>query len=298
MRPLAFNRDHQFCYGSAEKVAPGVRRITAENPGPYTFYGTGSYILGEGEVAVIDPGPEMPEHHQALCDAISRERVTHLVVTHCHLDHAGLARRFAHSCGQKILGFVHGDDWSKPLGAESAASNYRPDQGLRDGDLLEGADYRLRVLHTPGHTSDHLCLVDETNGNLYCGDHIMAWSSTVILPPDGNMGQYIKNLERLKRFDDYTFWPTHGPCITRPSQWISQLLNHRQEREEQLVGTLKKGPASPLGLVTKLYPDLDPRLHGAASQSIFAGLLYLRERELVSCGAREPARDSAFVWCG
>jgi glyoxylase-like metal-dependent hydrolase (beta-lactamase superfamily II) len=279
---MNFNHEHHFEYAVTESMGPGLARVTARNPGPMTFHGTGTYLLGRKPGLVIDPGPRVDEHRHALEQVLTKGKPTHILVTHRHHDHAGLAKPLSKATGAPVLAF--GGATKDPvfeLDGESSQNGFSPDLSLAEGDVVEGDDYRLEVVHTPGHTSDHLCFVDHRHRRVFCGDHIMAWSTTVILPPDGHVGRYIESLERLLDYPDYVFWPTHGPPISDPGSWIRELVAHRLEREQQLIDALAGAPRIVDTLVTRVYGDIDPRLAAPARASLMAGISWLLERGLI-----------------
>lgn len=226
---LALPRDFRCAYGVLEPVSPLIRRIVARNPGPFTFVGTGTYVVGHGRVAVIDPGPALAEHVESLLEALDGETVTHILVTHTHLDHSPAASVLRQRTGAPTLGFgPHGGDRDGGSVEAGADRDFVPEIILRDGDAVDGADWRLEAVHTPGHTSNHLCFALPQEAALFTGDHVMGWSTSVIAPPDGNMAAYMLALERLLTRPDAIYWPTHGgpirephaacPCAHHPSQ--------------------------------------------------------------------------------
>ena len=263
-------------YGALEPVAPLVRRIVARNSGPFTFRGTGTYVVGRGKVAVIDPGPDLAEHVAALLAALDGETVTHILVTHTHRDHSPAAATLKAATGAATFGFgphgVVGE--AVEAGADLA---FVPDHALRDGDAIEGAGWRLAAVHTPGHTSNHLCFALAGERALFSGDHVMGWSTTVISPPDGDMRDYMRSLERLRRRDDAVYWPTHGAAIADPQAHVAALIAHRRARRDAVLAALAAGPARPADLVPAVYENLDRALVGAAARSLLAHLIELRE---------------------
>ncbi|GJL80728.1 MAG: MBL fold metallo-hydrolase [marine bacterium B5-7] len=280
---MDFDRNHVFEYASAESVAPGLLRVTAPNPGPLTFHGTGTYLIGNPPTAMIDPGPPIVDHANALMTALNGQPLAHIVVTHGHNDHAGLAAMMKTLTGAAIAAFDFGASDQNThqdvnLAGETENHDFITDIPLTDGSVIEGPGYRLEAVHTPGHTGDHLCFVDHAERRVFCGDHIMAWSTTVILPPDGHVGRYIESLERLLEFEDFVFWPTHGPPVKKPATWIRQLIAHREERQLQIVSALTEQPVSADVLLKTVYRDLPPNLTGAALQSLLAGLNWLIEQ--------------------
>lgn len=278
---MNFDRDHAFEYATPEQIAPGLTRVTARNPSAMTFHGTGTYVLGEPFGAMIDPGPRLDEHRDVLTGMLGDTRPSHLLVTHRHQDHAGLARSLADALDLPVSARGAGEVADEGLGSETPAPDYQVDIALADGAVIEGADFRLEVVHTPGHTSDHLCFIEPDRKWVFCGDHVMAWSTSVIVPPDGHVGRYLESLERLLAFEDHVFWPTHGPPIRDPGRWIRELVEHRHERERQLLEELAAGPASAGQLVGRIYGDIDPRLVRAARASLLAGVAWAREKGLV-----------------
>ncbi len=268
---VRFQRQHDFDYGVAEAVAPSLVRITARNPSAMTFHGTGTYVLGDGAV-VIDPGPPLDDHLAVLLDHLEGGRPQHLLVTHHHHDHAGLAGALSRHAGVAISAHGHPGARRAGNGEEVPAAYYHTDIPLVDGDVVEAGELRLRVVHTPGHTSDHLCFVDETHRRVFCGDHVMGWSTSVIVPPDGDLGHYLASLERLLDYPDHVFWPTHGAPITDPAPYLRALIDHRRARQRQLLDELAHGPATADALVARIYAGIDPVLQRPARASLMAGI--------------------------
>jgi glyoxylase-like metal-dependent hydrolase (beta-lactamase superfamily II) len=262
-----------------EQVAPGVRRLLAPNPSHFTFTGTQTYVVGMGEVAVIDPGPDDPDHVEALIRALSGERVSAILVTHTHRDHSPASRPLAAATGAPIIGcapLAIADDGPR---ADAAFDfDYAPDLVLADGGRVAGDDWTLAAVATPGHTSNHLCFAFPERSALFTGDHIMGWSTTIVSPPDGDMAAYMASLERLLERDDDIYFPTHGPAIETPREHVKALIAHRRGREAQIVGQLAAGEGRIPAMVRALYTDIDPALHPAAARSVLAHLIDLRER--------------------
>ena len=213
---IPFRRDFAYDYGKLEPVAPGIRRIIARNPGPFTFRGTGTYVVGEGQVAVIDPGPDLPEHVEALLMDLAGEEVTHILVTHTHRDHSPAAAAVKEATGAPTYGFgPHAGGRRGEAGVEEGGDwDFTPDIVVKDGDEIAGNGWRFEAVHTPGHTSNHLCFALPDQGILFSGDHVMGWSTSVIAPPDGDMASYMASLDKLLGRRDAVYWPTHGPAIT------------------------------------------------------------------------------------
>ena len=293
---IPFVRQMAFEYGRVDQLSPRIRRVIAANPGPFTFHGTGTYIVGSGEVAVIDPGPMLPAHLQALKRAIAGERVSAILITHDHADHAPLAASLAEHTGACILGGEpHPDRQAPPQGVEEGLDrSYRPGRVLQDGERVSGPGWTLRAVHTPGHTSNHVCYALEEEHALFTGDHVMGWSTTVITPPDGDMTAYYASLGKVIAGDFHTLWPTHGPPVTDPGPFLKAYLNHRLRREQAIRAVLARGPARVDALVSEVYVGLDPRLKGAAASSVLAHLLHLvRTGEAVTDS--DPGLESEFA---
>jgi glyoxylase-like metal-dependent hydrolase (beta-lactamase superfamily II) len=269
--------------GRIERPAPGVRRLLAPNPSPFTYTGTQSYIIGEGEVAVIDPGPADPAHLDALLAALEGERVAAILCTHTHRDHSPASRPLAAATGAPIIGcapIAMGQD-DGPRADEAFDSDYRPDRILGDGETLGAGGWTLRAVATPGHTSNHLCFALEGAGILFTGDHVMGWSTTVVAPPDGDMAAYMASLDKLLARDDRTYFPAHGPAVEDPRGHVLRLIDHRRERERQILGRVRAGEGRIPGIVRAVYEGLDPRLTAAAGLSVLAHLTDLERRGLV-----------------
>src|SRR5579872_1281221 len=290
---IPFRRDFAFQYGRLEPVAPGVRRIVANNPGPFTFKGTGTYVVGEGEVAVIDPGPDLSEHVEALLASLTGERITHIVVTHTHRDHSPAAKAVKAATGAPTYGFgPHAGGQRGEAGIEEGGDwDFVPDVVVKDGDAIAGGKWRFEAVHTPGHTSNHLCFALPDAGILFSGDHVMGWSTSVIAPPDGDMAAYMASLDKLLDRRDSVYWPTHGPAITEPHRHVRAFIAHRRERESAIVDCLKSGIDSVPIMVERLYVGLDPRLRTAAGRSVLAHLVDLIGRDIVTSDGSATAES-------
>jgi glyoxylase-like metal-dependent hydrolase (beta-lactamase superfamily II) len=281
---IPFRRDIAFDYGVADTVSPLIRRVVARNPSPFTFKGTGTYIVGNGQVAVIDPGPDLAAHVQALLDALRGETVTHIVITHTHLDHSPAAAALKAATGAKTYGFgPHGSGRAEDrtgvggVTEEGGDHAFRPDVALREGDAVNGPGWRLEAVHTPGHTSNHLCFALAEERALFSGDHVMGWSTSVIAPPDGDMAAYMRSLGKLLLRDDAVFWPTHGPPILEPKPFVQAFIAHRRERRDAILARLAASDETIPAVVDRVYVGLDPRLKGAAARSVLAHLVELVE---------------------
>jgi glyoxylase-like metal-dependent hydrolase (beta-lactamase superfamily II) len=274
---LAFLREDAPPPGEVERIAPGLRRVLCGNPGPFTYRGTNSWILGRGRVAVVDPGPEDPAHLATLLAATRGERVTHILVTHTHRDHSPGARALAQATGAPILGC--GPHRTPPHDASEGGDHaHAPDRELADGEALEGEDWRIEAIATPGHCANHLCFAVPSHDVLLSGDHVMSWSTSVVSPPDGDMADYMRSLARLEARAERLFLPGHGPPLPEPARFVAGLAAHRREREARVLEALRAaGGASAEALVPAVYgPALDPRLVRGAARSLLAHLIKLR----------------------
>lgn len=277
-------------YGEAVEVAPALRRVTCRNPGPFTYLGTNSFIVGRGEVAVVDPGPDDAEHLAALVRAVEGERVAAVLVTHTHADHSPLARRFAEAVGSPpVLGLPDPAIETGELGADAA---FRPDRTLADGERVPVGGLELEVLATPGHASNHLAFA--LGDLLLSGDHVMGWSTTIVSPPDGDMGAYLASLDRVAERRFGALHPAHGPVIADPAPFVAAYRAHRLHREAQVRAAVQAGVSRVAAMVELLYADTDPRLHPAAARSVLAHLIRLvRLGEVRSDGP--PSLEAAHL---
>lgn len=272
-------------YGQLVTVSPLVRRLVAPNKGAFTAWGSGTYVVGHGEVAVIDPGPHNAAHIDNLLKHLGDERIGHIVVTHTHSDHSPGARVLqAHlraKSGSADVAPIVGCAPHARLGPndepveEGGDFDHKPDTELHDGDLVRGPGWTLGAVHTPGHTSNHLCYALTEEQALFSGDHVMGWSTTVVSPPDGDMAQYIASCRKLLARKDSVLYPTHGAPITAPQTFIAQLIAHRLEREAQIVACIGDGVAEIPAMVARLYANVDAGLHRAAARSVEAHLIAL-----------------------
>lgn len=296
MAGIPFKRDVTFEYGQADTVSPLIRRIIAHNPGAFTLHGTGTYIVGHGKVAVIDPGPLDDAHVAAILKALEGETVTHIVVTHTHRDHSPAAKPLQAATGAPIWGCGPHGSGRGPAGEhveEGSDRDYRPDVQMQDGDVLRGDGWTLTAVYTPGHTSNHTCFHLAEENVLFTGDHVMGWSTTIVSPPDGDMQKYMASLRRLLDRDDKRYWPTHGPAIENPQDFVRGLIGHREHREQQILDCLKAGPMTIPAMVEVMYADVAQSLHGAAARSVLAHIIHMVDTGRVACdGAPEP--DSLY----
>lgn len=269
-------------------VHPLVRRLLAPNPSPFTYSGTQTYVVGEGEVAVIDPGPDDPRHIAAVLGATATERVIAILCTHTHRDHSPASRPLAAATGAPVVGcapLAIEDDG--PRSDDAFDFGYVPDRVLADGETLAGEGWALEAVATPGHTSNHLCFALAGTGLLFTGDHVMGWSTTIVSPPDGDMAAYRASLDKLLARDDAVYFPAHGPAVEDPHDHVRRLAEHRRMRERQVLDHLAAGEGRIAAMVEDMYREVDPRLHPAAARSVLAHLLDLEARGLV---AREGER--------
>lgn len=272
--------------GDAVRVSPLVRRVVAPNPGPFTFKGTCSYIVGGGDVAIVDPGPADPRHIENLLTAIRGERLRYILVTHTHRDHSPGARALKEATGAAILGcaaYTPPEDIAVTGPGLDASHDtaYAPDVASREGDRLDLGDATIVALETPGHTANHLCFSLLEEKALFTGDHIMGWATTVIAPPDGSMRDYMTSIERLRARDDVIYWPGHGDPVRDPPRYLRALVHHRRAREAAILQRLDAGDEKIVEMVARIYESVDKRLHGAAAMTVFAHLEDLVARRIV-----------------
>lgn len=297
---LKFNARFEPAYGKAVAVAPGVARITARNPSPFTFYGTNSYVIGRDVLAVIDPGPDDDAHLQTLIDTIAGRPVSHIFVSHTHRDHSPLAARLKREAGAAVL--AEGPHRParplrigerNPLDA-SADTAFVPDVALADGSVTDGDGWSIQTVLTPGHAANHAAFALEGTGILFSADHVMAWATTIVAPPDGAMADYMRSLDKLIERDDRLFLPGHGGPVTAPHTFMRGLKAHRKMRGRAIVERIKAGDRTIKEMVEAIYRDTDPRLHGAAGLSVLAHLEDLVARGMVACEG-EPSIDGIFL---
>ena len=311
-------------YGRVEQVSPLIRRVVANNPSKFSYRGTGTYIVGHGHVVVIDPGPDLADHRSALATALAGDEVRAILVTHCHADHSPLSAWLQAETGAPTIAFgPHGavdtdpdddedDDDPDDLGADAAGSvttsdgpdapketidvDFVPDLAVADGEIAAEFDgITMRAVHTPGHTSNHLCFSLDAEGALFSGDHVMGWSTTVVSPPDGDMRAYIDSLRKVAGRTDSVLWPTHGNPIRHVAPFLDAYLAHRLEREAQVLAVVRSGLDRIPAMVAVLYADVRKELHKAAGRSVLSHLVKLVQDGLVACPDDPPTRRSSFV---
>ncbi len=272
-------------------LAPGLRRVLAPNPSPMTYWGTNTYIVGFGELAIIDPGPDSPEHLEALLVAIGTDRVRHILLTHSHLDHSPLARPLARKTGAPVSAFGPSHAGRSAImqqlaadglagGGEGIDAAFQPDQVLADGDLINGTDWQLEALHTPGHIGNHVCF--RWDDAVFTGDHVMGWASSLVSPPDGDLTDFMASCERLKGAPAATFYPGHGAPITDPQQRLDWLMKHRKGREDQILAVLEEQIHTAQSLTEAVYTDVPKVMYPVAIRNVFAHLIDLVQRGRVT----------------
>ena len=293
---IPFVRDMSFAYGEAQQVSALITRVVADNPGPFTFRGTGVYIVGREEVAVIDPGPDDAPHLDALKRALAGKRVSHIFVTHRHLDHSPAARPLAAATGANIYASgiaprFSADDFVAEAGDDLG---FKPDVVVKDGDTFRVAGWTLEAIMTPGHTSDHMCLALREENALFSGDHVMGWSTTVVSPPDGDMTAYLASLDKIAARGFATLWPTHGPPVTDVAPFLAAYRAHRLDREAQVIARLEAGQKRIRDMVPVMYAAVDPGLYPAAAHSVLAHMIRLVQSGRVQTSGA-PGLDSDYT---
>lgn len=284
---IEFDRTTDIVYGIAQTVAPGIERVVCENPGPFTFTGTNSFIIDGGDgVAVVDPGPQNQTHLNALTIALGERVPSHILVSHTHKDHSPLAFTLKMMTGAEIVGCARYQPTEGSAAGLDASNDqdYVPDRVLEDGETLAIGDMQIEAVATPGHTANHLAFSVDSK-TLLTGDHVMAWSTTVVAPPDGHMGQYMTSLEKLLERPERTYLPAHGPAVTKPKRFVRGLITHRKQRERQITSQLKTGIEHIAAMVPAMYPEIAPALHHAAGMSVRAHLEHMAERGVVKISA-------------
>ena len=295
---VPFNREFEFEYGVAQEVAPGLRRVVANNPSQFTFKGTNTYIVGSGSVAVIDPGPDDEAHRAAIVGALAarRERITHIFLTHTHKDHSAGLARLAAITGAEVLGYgaragITNATQLSPGAEPHLEADFVPDRALKGGEIITGGDWALEAVHTPGHAPDHICYALADAQVTLTGDHIMGWNTSVVAPPEGNMGNYLRSLEKLVQRPEDTFFPAHGGRVDQGRRLARIFITHRKWRESQILGCLRQGLDTIDLIVPRIYEGLASSLLVAASYSVLAHLELLTENGSVKC------QDRATLTC-
>ena len=300
---IPFNKNLDLAPNTVDEVVPGVRRVMADNPGPFTFKGTLSYIIGKGKVAIVDPGPDDPVHTAALLDAVRNETVTHIFVTHTHRDHSPGVPALKAATGATV--YAEGPHRAarplhigelNPLDG-SGDRDFRPDVMLKDGEVVAGDGWTVEAVTTPGHTANHMSFAWRERNLLFAGDHVMGWATTIVAPPDGAMSDYMASLDKLARRSETLYLPGHGPAIPDAARFVNYYILHRQAREASILHRLGKGATDIPSIVRAIYIGLDPRLTGAAALSVLAHMEDLVARGLVATDGA-PAIDGVYRLVG
>jgi glyoxylase-like metal-dependent hydrolase (beta-lactamase superfamily II) len=278
-------------YATAEKLEPLVRRVLARNPSHFTYTGTQTYLVGNGgDLAVIDPGPDEPEHLAAILEAADDARIAAICCTHTHRDHSPAAMPLAERTGADVIGcapLIIED--SGPRSDAPFDQDYAPHRVLTDGEQVTGDGWTLRAIATPGHTSNHLCFALEESGAVFTGDHVMGWSTSVIAPPDGEMAAYMASLQKLYDREDRIYYPAHGPAVEKPRQLVRGMIGHRRQRERQIMRLVGEGVGAIEAMVPRMYKGVNEKLWPAAGRSVLAHLIDLEQRG-------EVLRDGSDAW--
>ena len=293
---IPYRRKLDFEYGKAEVLAPGIRRVIANNPSPFTFHGTGTYILGTGSVAVIDPGPDDEEHIDAILACLPGETISHILVTHTHMDHSPGCRLLQAKTGAPTYAYGPNGAGKIEQGVqveEGGDMDFDPDHLVAHGEIIQGGDWSVECVYTPGHTSNHLCFQLREQKALFTGDHVMGWSTSIISPPDGDMADYMLSLELLLERADDIYWPTHGPCIDEPRAHVEAYIAHRLEREQQIIAKKKSGTLEIREMVPLMYKDTPEFMYPAAARSVLAAMENLVKKGAVK-GSNGVTMDSAY----
>jgi glyoxylase-like metal-dependent hydrolase (beta-lactamase superfamily II) len=296
---IPFEKNLDLAPDTVDEVAPGVRRVMADNPGPFTFKGTMSYIIGRGKVAIVDPGPADDKHVAALLEAVRNETVTHIFVTHTHRDHSPAVPAIKAATGATV--YAEGPHRSaRPLriGEQkrldaSGDLDFRPDVMLKDGEVVSGDGWSVEAITTPGHCANHMAYALKGTDMLFAGDHVMGWATTIVAPPDGAMSDYMASLNKLAKRPEQIYFPGHGPAIKEATRFVNYLILHRKAREDSILHRLAKGPTDIPTIVRASYIGIDRRLIGAAGMSVLAHLEDLVTRGVVGTDG-EPALDGVY----
>ncbi len=304
MDDIPFNKKFDLAPGRVDQPMPGVRRLLANNPSPFTFTGTLSYIVGRGRVAIVDPGPDDERHIAALLEAVRGETVTHIFVTHTHRDHSPAVPRVKAATGATVYAegphraarALHIGE-TNPLDA-AADYDFRPDIALADGEVVTGDGWALEAVTTPGHTANHMAYALKGSSVLFAGDHVMAWSTSIVAPPDGAMSDYMASLNKLARRGETTYFPGHGPAIPDAPRFVAYYILHRKAREDSILHRLAKGASDIPNLVRAIYIGIDPRLLGAAGLSVLAHLEDMMARGVIATDGAAASIDGVYRLAG
>ena len=294
---IPFIHEYDFEYARLEQVSPLIRRVTARNPSGFTFHGTNTYVIGHGKVAVLDPGPLLDEHVEALKQLLAEETVNHLLITHTHMDHSPAAAPLKQCWQARSYGYGPHGAGKQEEGVQIEAGgdmDFNPDVRVADGDQIQGDGWTIECVYTPGHTSNHICFALLEEKALFTGDHVMGWSTSVIGPPDGDMTSYMESLEKLLTRDDEVYWPAHGTCIHDVKNFVTTFIQHRLGRERQILCCLQDGYKIITEMVPMMYKETDPRMYGAAALSVLAAMIRLIDTGQVSCNSEDPSIESTY----
>ena len=295
---IPYRRELEFDYGTVTQLAPGIRRVIANNPGPFTFHGTGTYILGTGKVAVIDPGPDDEAHIDAILAGLPGEEVSHILVTHTHMDHSPGCRPLQAETGAPTYAYGPHGAGKIEQGVqveEGGDMDFEPDHLVTHGDIIQGEDWTVECVYTPGHTSNHLCFALQEQKALFTGDHVMGWSTSIISPPDGDMADYMQSLELLLGRDDDIYWPTHGPSIIDPKTHVQAYIDHRLKREQQILACIDQGTHQIREMVPLMYRDTPEFMYPAAARSVLAAMENLVRKKQVVVQGEGLTMESAYI---
>lgn len=299
---IPFHVAMEFTYGEPREIWPGVRRIVANNPGGMTDKGTNTYIVGQGEVAVIDPGPDDEDHIQAILEAVNNETISHILLTHTHKDHSSAIAKLQAATGAKLVAHapVHENRGARhsiedPLDDGFVDYSIEPDVIISDGDMIEGKNWQLKAIHTPGHAPDHLCFAPANEPILFTGDHVMAWNTSVIIPPEGRMSEYLNSLTKLIGNEYQRLLPGHGGQARKPDRLMKAYLMHRKWREEAILEHINNGLTTIDDIVLRLYPHIEEGVRFAASLSVLAHAEHLWEQKLINADTEMLALNSTFI---
>lgn len=298
---IPFTLEYDFEYARLEDLSPLIRRVTARNPSGFTFHGTNTYVIGRGNVAVLDPGPLLDEHVESLKALLEGETVTHLLITHTHMDHSPAAAPLKQAWGAKTYAYGPHGAGKAEEGVqieEGGDMDFEPDVRVVDGQIIEGDNWTVECVYTPGHTSNHICFALQEEKALFTGDHVMGWSTSIIGPPDGDMTRYMESLEKLQERPDEVYWPAHGTCIRDVKTHVQAFIDHRLERERQILACLQDGYEKIPDMVPVMYTDTDPRMYGAAARSVLAAMIRMIDTGQVNCDTRSPTVESTFTLGG
>jgi len=260
--------------GALERLTPLVRRLVAPNASPYTATGTCTYIVGNGDVVVVDPGPDDLMHLRNLLAATEAERIRAILVTHSHRDHVGLVTKLKRAADSEVLGAAAAGRSESGLDSGEDRT-YAPDRVLEDGEAISIAGIKMTAIATPGHAPNHLCFAFANEGTLFSGDHVMAWSTTIVAPPEGVMADYLASLEKLRARAEPLYWPGHGGAVADPQRYVGALLKHRLQREATILARIQAGDGTLDAISANAYPAIDAKLRGAAKLSTLAHIEHL-----------------------